>query len=403
MALYAYQAFSKDGKKVKGYVDAPSLQGAREQLTRTGIYPTTITLAPKEGQLSWWSRLFQRSVDAKSKIFFTKQLSVLLKAGIPLLQALDLLVEQTEGKLRTIVIDLKDNIKEGASLADSLSRHPKAFDNTYVQLVRAGEASGRLEFILDRLTNYLEKQQTLAKKIRGALTYPAIQLTVITIVVGILLTFVVPQISQIFEGQGATLPWATRFLMGLSYAIRTYYLIIAFIVIAFFLLYRWWRSTSSGARIIDTIKLKLPIIGYFVRMGAVVQFSRTLSILLEGGVNLSEALTIVSTIVSNRILVDALLTARDNIIKQGKIAQYLEQTKIFPPVAMYLIKTGEESGKLDAMLLTVANYYEDELSERADTLTAQLEPLMLLIMAAIVGFIILSIMRPLVEMGLLAE
>lgn len=403
MALYAYQAFSKDGKKVRGYIDAPSLQGAREQLTRSGIYPTIITLAPKEGQIPWWSRLFQRSIDTKSKIFFTKQLTVLLKSGIPLLQALDLLVEQTEGKMRSIVIDLKDSIKEGSSLADSLSRYPKAFDTTYVQLVRAGEASGRLEFILERLTNYLEKQQLLAKKIRGALTYPAIQLGIITVVVGILLTFVVPKISQIFEGQGATLPWSTRFLMQLSYIIRTYYLVIGAAILIIFALYRWWKSTPAGARIIDTIKLKLPLVGYFVRRGAIVQFSRTLSILIEGGVNLAESLTIVSTIVNNRILVDALLVARDNIIKQGKIAQYLEQTKLFPPVAMYLIKTGEESGKLDAMLLTVANYYEDELSDRADTLTAQLEPLMLLIMAAIVGFIILSIMRPLVEMGLLIE
>lgn len=403
MALYAYQAFSKDGKKIRGQIDAPSLQGAREQLARMGIYPTIITPAPKEGQISWWRQLLQRKVDTKDKIFFTKQLSVLLKSGIPLLQALELLVEQTEGKMRSIVIDLKDNIKEGASLADSLSRYPKTFESTYIQLVRAGEASGRLEFILDRLTLYLERQQALTKKIRGALTYPLIQLGIIIIVVGILLTFVVPQISQIFEGQGTTLPWSTRFLMGLSYTIRTYYIVIIGFTIGLFLLYRWWRSTSSGARIIDTIKLRLPLIGYFVRMGAVVQFSRTLGILIEGGVNLSESLTIVSNIVNNRILVDALMNARDNIIKQGKIAQYLEQTKLFPPVAMYLIKTGEESGKLDTMLQTIAQYYEDELSDRADTLTAQLEPLMLLVMAAIVGFIILSIMRPLVEMGLLAE
>ena len=191
--------------------------------------------------------------------------------------------------------------------------------------------------------------------------------------------------------------------MNLSYIIRTYYFIIIGIIIALIALYRWWRSKPSGARTIDTLKLKLPVIGYFVRMGAIVQFSRTLGILIEGGVNLTESLTIVSNIVNNSILVDALLNARNNIIKQGKIAQYLEQTKLFPPVAMYLIKTGEESGKLDTMLQTVAQYYEDELSDRADTLTAQLEPLMLLIMAGIVGFIILAIMRPLVEMGLLAE
>jgi type II secretory pathway component PulF len=405
MALYAYQAFSKEGKRVSGSIDAPSLQGAREQLARMGMYPTSITSASQEGGsgLSWFQRLLQRKIDAKDKIFFTKQLNVLLRSGIPLLQALELLVEQTEGAMRTVVIELKDSIREGASLADSLNRYPKTFDSTYVQLVRAGEASGKLELILERLTQYLERQQELEKKVRGALRYPMIQLAIISVVIGVLLTFVVPQISQIFEGEGATLPFSTRLLMNLSYVIRTYYYILIGIAVVAFLAYRWWRSTPRGARIIDTIKLKLPIIGYFVRARAIVQFSKTLAVLIEGGVNLAESLSIVSTIVNNRILVDALLNARENIIKQGKIAQYLEQTKLFPPIAMYLIRTGEESGKLDAMLMTVAQYYEDELADRADALTARLEPLMLIVMATVVGFIVLAIMRPLVEMGLLAE
>lgn len=400
MALYFYQAFSKDGKKVTGYVDASTAQGAREQLSKQGLYPISITTsASQEVQGSWWQRIFSRSVPEKQKILFTKQLAILLKSGVPLLQALELLVDQFEGKLHSILIKIRDDIKEGQSLADALKKYPKVFENIYVQLVRAGEASGKLEVILQRLTTFMERREVQRKKIRSALQMPIIQLVVAVLVVTALLTYVVPQMAENFAGMGKELPGVTQFLISISNFITGHYLIILIVLAGMGVGIKYWMGTPAGARAIDNLKLRLPLIKYYSRTNAVVQFSSTLGMLIESGVNLAESLDIVVSIINNRILADTLREARDKIIKQGKISQYLEQTKIFPPIAIYLIRTGEETGQLDFMLLTVAQNYEEELSELTDRLTAVLGPLLLLVMAVVVGFIVIAIALPMVQMG----
>lgn len=403
MALYFYQAFSKDGKKIKGYIDGQSKQNVRDQLVKDGLLPTNIESVVSENATPWYRRIFQRSVSLKDKIFFTKQFGVLLRAGVPLLQSLELLADQTEGRLKSIVISLRDNIKEGKSLALAMQEFPGVFDNIYIQLVKAGEASGKLEVILDRLTDFMTKQEELRSKIRGALMYPAIQLLVVLAVVGILLAFVVPQISSTFEEQKMALPLATRILVAMSQFLINHYLLLFGIIGLIGALFYFWKSTSWGSYTLDRLKLKLPVIGYFTRMGAIVQFCRTLGMLLEGGVNLSESLDIVTQIVDNQVLVQELNQAKENIIKQGKIAQYLKQTGIFPPLAIYLINTGEQSGQLDTMLLSVAKQYESELSEYSDTLSSILSPVMLLVMGGIVGFIVMAIAMPLMQMGEMAE
>ncbi len=399
MALYSYQAYTKDGKRTTGILDAPSQEAVRQQLVRTGMYPSKIELAKSQSEtLPWYKSIFTPSISLKDKILFTKQLAVLLKSGVPLLQAIELLVEQFEGTLRSILISIKDGIKEGKSFADGLSRYPKVFDTIYIQLVRAGEASGKLETILLRLVDYMEKRAALVKKVKAALSYPLMQLGVIVLVVVALVTFVIPKLAETFTSQGNALPLPTRMLMGLSDIFRSYYLLIIGTIICIVFSYRFWSKTPSGARTIDKIKLKIPVIRFFTRMGAVVQFSRTLGLLIESGVNLSESLDIVVKIIDNRILKDALNEARDKIIKQGKITEYLKQTNIFPPIAIYLLKTGEESGQLDFMLLTVAKNYEDDLADFSDNLSAALEPVMLIIMAVVVGFIVLSIVMPMTNM-----
>ncbi len=397
MALYLYQAFSKDGKKVTGTIDAPTLQAAKEQLSKQGIYPISVSLATQEATLPWWRRFFTKNITIKEKILFTRQLAVLLKSGVPLLQALELLIEQFEGSIRSMLITIKDEVKEGISFADALKKYPKAFDNIYVQLVRAGEASGKLEIILERLTSYLERRQEIRKRIRSALTGPIIQLIVAVVVISVLLIFVVPSMAENFATQGKELPISTEILLGLSKIFTQYYIWVLIILVLGYLAYRYWKSTPSGARTIDQIKLKLPIIGYFTRLNAIVQFCYTLGMLLEGGVNLAESLDIVVNIIDNRVLADALREARDKIIKQGKIAQYLKQTNLFPPIAIYLISTGEQSGQLDTMLLTVAKNYEEDLGEYADSLAAKIGPALLILMAVIIGFIIIALMLPMIE------
>lgn len=399
MALFFYQAFSKDGKKITGTIDASSMQAAKEQLSKQGIYPIVVTPSSQEELVPWYKRLFQKNATVKDKILFTKQLAVLLKSGVPLLQALELLIEQFEGPARQMLVNIKDEVKEGSSFADALKKYPKTFDNIYVQLVRAGEASGKLEVILDRLTAYLERRAAIRKRVRAALTGPIIQMVVAVLVVSVLLIKVVPSMAEAFTSQGKALPIPTQILLSISQIFTRYYLVVIILIILLVVGLRWWKSTAAGARIIDQIKLKLPIVRYFTKTNAVIQFSYTLGMLLEGGVNLAESLDIVVNIIDNRILADALREARDKIIKQGKITQYLKQTGLFPPIATYLISTGEQTGQLDAMLLTVAKNYEEDLGEYADSLSAKLGPILLIVMALIVGFIIVSLMLPMIQLG----
>jgi type II secretory pathway component PulF len=403
MALYSYEAFSKDGKRVKGIIDAPSLTSVKEQLAKQGLFPTTIAIATEDAQYNWFKRIFMRTVSVKEKILFTKQLAVLLRSGVPLLQAIELLSEQFEGRLHSILITVKDDIKGGASLANALQRYPKVFDNIYIQLVRAGEASGKLEVILDRLTEYLERREAVAKKISDAMRDPIMQMVIAGGVVVILLTKVVPQMSENFATMGKDLPGSTQFLVALSNFFINHYLLLILLVVSIVGLFSYWRSTASGKRHIDEIKLRLPIVSYLTKTSAVVQFCYTLGILIEGGVNLAEALDIVCNIIDNRVLADTLRAARDKIVRQGKISEYLKQTNIFPPIAIYLISTGEQSGQLDSMLLMVARNYEVELTEAVDSATAKIGPIMLVAMGLIVGFIVMAIATPIMKMNEIAN
>jgi type II secretory pathway component PulF len=400
MALYFYQGFSKEGKRVKGQIDASSISQIKEQLSKRGIFISSIDLVSDiTATMPWYKRLFQKKVTLKDKILFTKQLAVLLKSGIPLMQSLELLMDQFEGQMRSIIISLKDGIKEGQSLADGLKQYPKIFDNIYVQLVRAGEATGKLEVILVRLTTYMERRAEIQKKVRGALSYPMIQLGIVTLVVIFLLNFVVPRLVGIFKKQGSALPGPTQFMLSISDFLQNHYILLGIFFVLIISGFIYIRSQEWGKFYIDKIKLKLPLIKYFTRMSAVVQFSRTLGMLLESGVNLSEALDIVCKIINNRVLAATLIQAKDKIIKEGKITQYLKDTNIFPSIAIYLLRTGEQSGELAQMLLVVAENYEEELSELTDSLAAKIEPIMMIVMAVVVGFIVISIALPITQMG----
>ncbi len=399
MALFFYHAFTKKGKKTKGYIDAPTMANAKQKLSGQGLYPTAISSVKQEARQGWFAQIFARKVSVKEKILFTKQLAVLLKSGVPLLQAVELLIDQFEGKLQSILITVKDNLKEGMSFWQALSEYPKVFNTIYVQLVRAGEARGSLEMILERLTSYIERREEIRKKVRGAMTYPIIQIVVSLTVVVFLLWKVVPAMVQQFMAVGAELPMPTRIVLALSNFIQSYFLFMILFVVLLYFAYRYFQSTAQGAYTIDKIRLKIPLFGYFTRLNALVQFCYTLGILLQGGVNLSESLDIVIKVIDNRVLAEALAKARDKIIKQGRISEYLKQTGMFPPIAIYLIKTGEESGQLDTMLLTVAQNYEEDLKEIADSLVSLIGPILLVVMGVSIGFIVLAIALPMMKLA----
>jgi len=399
MALYFYKALSKDGKKISGYLDASSAESVRSQLTGKGLFPFEIKSSAQGGSgLSFFKSLFEKQVSIKDLIFFTKQLAVLLKSGVPLMQALELLSEQFTGKLRSIIISLKDGIKEGKSLADGLASYPKTFSNIYIQLVKAGEATGKLETILERLTGYLERQEEIQKKVSGAMFLPLLQLGVIVLVVVAIMTLVIPNLQSMLRASGQEMPMATKILLAGSYALTHYYMYIVIVILIIAVSFQYWRSTSQGKHTIDKIILKLPFIKFFARTSAVVQFCNTLGMLLESGVSLSNALDIVCDIIDNSVLVETLKQARDKIIKQGKITPFLKETGIFPPMAIYLINTGEQSGKLDYMLLTVARNYEVELTELTDRITDNIPTIMIFVMAGVVGFIMWAVMGPILGM-----
>jgi len=404
MALYYYHAFSKDGKRQSGQLDAPSEQGVKESLAKRGLFPSQIGLVKgaNTGQ-PWYKRWFEAKVSFKDKIMFTKQLAVLLKSGIPLLHALELLVEQFQGKMRNIIVHLKDGVKEGRSLTDGLNDYPNEFSKIYIQLVRAGEATGNLDLILKRLNVYLDRDEAIRKKVNDALREPLTTLGFIGLVVIGLLTFLVPRLAKIFTSRGGKLPLPTKILMMISNFITQHYLILLGTIILGVILFKRWVKSPKGAYQFDKLKLKIPVLKFFVRITAVVQFSRTLGMLLEGGVRLSEALNVVCDIIDNRVLADSLEKAKDSIIKEGKITQYLKQTGLFPPMAIYLIGTGEESGELAQMLQSVGDNYEEELSDLTSKLSSLIDPIMKLVTALVVGFIVIAMVMPIVGMNKLVS
>ena len=400
MPLYRYDSYDRRGTKSSGTIDALSVAAAKELLRSQGLMPTTIVEASKEGGQSLFGlTLFEKRVEVKTVVLFTKQLSVLLRAAVPLLQAIELLIDQFDGKFKRVLISIKDSIKSGEPLAKELAKYPKIFSNVYVQLVKAGEASGKLELILDRLVSYLERGEETKRKVRKAMRDPLTTLSVAVLVVIGLLTVLVPKLTAMFAKQKAELPSSTKMLIWLSAFLTNNYQVLLGGFVFFVIGFTYWKSTAKGRYQWDACMLTMPLVNYFAKTKAVVEFSKTLGMLMESGVNLSEALDIVCNIVENRVLTVKLNHARDKIIKEGKIARYLSETGIFPKIALYMISTGEQSGKLGAMLMTVGDDYEVELGELSDGLTQKINPVMTMFMAVIVGFIVVSIFMPMMSMG----
>ncbi len=399
MPFYQYDSFNRSGKRITGTIDSSSIESAKKILQGQGLMPFNIEEVVADSVKFDLMSIFERKVDLKTKIVFTKQLSVLLKSGVPLLQALELLVEQFEKKFKRILINIKDGVKAGQTLASQLNKYPKVFSNVYVQLVKAGEATGKLHIILVRLVDYLKRSEDTKRRIKKATSYPLFVLSFSFAVIIALLAFLVPRITDLFSKMGKELPGPTLFLKNLSDFILNNYFFLSFVLISIVLFIVYWKSTPSGKNKLDEFLLKLPLTSYFSKTKAIVQFSQTLGMLLEAGVNLSEALDIVCNIVENTVLVKKLQGAKDKIIKEGKISKYLKETGIFPNIASYMISTGEQSGQLAQMLLTVGLDYEEDLKEITDSLVAKIGPITTIVTGAIIGFIVLAVFLPIVEMG----
>lgn len=408
MPVYEYTALDIKGKTVSGIINAESAGTARQKLRASRNFPVSIkevhdTAAIKTPSSVSITRYFAR-VKPNDISMMTRQLSTLVGAGFPLVSALDTLIPQTRSQVfKKILSKIKDSIVEGNSFARSLSLYPGTFSSLYINMVSAGESSGALEIVLERLADITEKQQALKHRIRSALAYPILMSCIGALVLFLLLTFIVPSITTIFEDMNQTLPAPTLFLIGMSNFFKIYWWII-FIVIGLILItLRMMKNTVKGHYFFDKIKLLLPGFGILTKKLAVARFARTLGSLLENGISMLPALGIVKNIVENVLIADIIEEASQEVGKGQGLGSSLAESKIFPDLSIQMIQVGEQSGELEAMLDKIATVFENEVETSVMSMTSLLEPVMILIMGIIVGFIVLSICLPIFEMNQLVR
>ncbi|MGW8286912.1 MAG: type II secretion system inner membrane protein GspF [Desulfobulbales bacterium] len=404
MPVYEYTALDRTGKSVAGIIDADSNVAARQKLRAAGKYPVEVkesTLKAKSkspGTLSLAS-VFNR-VKPDDIHGLTRQLATLLNAGIPLLGALDALMEQTTNPpLKKIIAQIKESVNEGNSLTVSLTKHPRLFSNIYINMVRAGEASGSLDVVLERLAEFGEHQQILKGRFQAALVYPIFMAIIGTGVLFFLLSFVVPNLTRIFTEMKQVLPLPTRLLIWFSGILQVYWWAIILLIVAIIFGIKQFIKTPRGRYIWDSLKLRFPVIGQINRKIALSRFGRTLGSLLQSGVPLITSLQIVRNIVNNVLIGDVIDDAMEDIQAGKSLHLALSRSLWFPPVFRQMVAVGEQSGDLEKMLQKIADAYEREVETRITGMTALIEPIMILLMAVVVGFIVISILLPIFEMN----
>jgi general secretion pathway protein F len=406
MPVYEYTALDTSGKSLNGIIDADSAMAARQRLRGSGMFPVQVqeaasVSAPRgvpSGPVSV-SGLFKRVKPGEVSVM-TRQLSILLAAGVPLVGALDALGSQIANQLlKKIVAQIKEAVNEGNSLAFSLSQHPRLFSSIYVNMVRAGEASGALDLVLGRLAEYGEHQHALRGRFQAALAYPVFMFFIGSLVLFFLITFVVPNITQIFSEMHQTLPLPTVILIAVSGFLKSFWWVLVLAGVGVFIGVKQFLNTSKGHYIWDKIKLKTPVLGSINQKMALARFARTLGTLLESGVPLLSALDIVRNIVNNILIARDIDNASEEIEAGRSLAVPLGRSPWFPSIAVQMISVGEQSGELEAMLNKIAESYERDIESQVMAMTSMLEPVMILVMGLAVGFIVISILLPIFEMN----
>lgn len=407
MPVYDYKGLTPSGEAKAGIVDADSPREARIKLRGQNVLVTDITAREasvrrdKEGAPGKPIFQFKRALKGRKDVpTYTRQLATLLKAGIPLAQALSALIEQCQtDDLEACFRDIRERITGGLSFAEALAYHPAYFDDLFVNMVKAGEAAGNLDGVLNRLAEYLQRQAQIRNKVAAALAYPMVMMVIGVVIVIILMTFVVPKIMQVVEQSKQTLPLMTRILRAGSQFFANWWLALVGAILGLALLHRALMRKKEYRYGVDKFKLRVPIIGDLVRKAAVSRFAVSTSTLLKSGVPVLEALVIVKDIVGNEVMARVLDTVHDRIIEGTDIATPIKKSGVFPPVVGYMIAVGEQSGQLEEMLDRVAEAYDEEVEVTTEKVTSLLEPILIVFMAAVVGFIVLSIMQPILKIS----
>lgn len=406
MAIFEYKGVGPDGKQAKGTVEADSSRTARQKLKGRGIYTTDLkerSLDSRAGSGARSSSGGQTTVKLKSLTLMIRQLSTMVKARIPLDDALSAIVDQTDDpKLKSIMSQVNSSVNEGKSLADACALYPKVFTPIFVSMIRVGEASGKLDLVLVRLANFSESQMEMRNKILGALAYPAFMMVAGTAITIFLFAFAVPKITEVFAGSNMALPPLTVVMLAISDFMAAHWLLVVLAMFGSVSFFKWYTSTAAGRAWWDALSLRLPAYGKFRRMIAVSRFARTLSTLLGSGVQLLDAIDIVKEVVDNTVIKRALEQSRESISEGHSIAGPLKASGEFPPMLTHMIAVGEKTGELEEMLNVVSDAYDSQVDNAIKAMTRLLEPLMIALMGGIIGLVALSIFMPLLELNNLA-
>ena len=399
MPKFTWTGRSKDGKTHKGNMEAASEGAVTASLRRQGIQATKVKGA---GGLNTEINIsfLQPKITTKDIVVFTRQFATMIDAGLPLVQCLDILSNQQPNKtFKEVLLKVKSDVESGSTFADALRMHPKAFNELYVNLVAAGEVGGILDTILNRLAAYIEKALKLKKKVKSAMTYPATIVGIAVVVIAVILIFVIPAFEQIFTDFGGALPAPTQIVINLSNLIQNYILIILVLLFLAVFIFKKIYASDKGRRTLDRWALQLPVFGMLIRKVAVARFARTMATMISSGVPILDGLDIVARTAGNRTVEDAIKQVRISISEGRTIAEPLKESGVFPPMVCQMIEVGEQAGALDTMLSKIADFYDDEVDDSVNNLTAMMEPLLMLFLGVTVGGLVIAMYLPIFQLA----
>jgi type IV pilus assembly protein PilC len=394
MPVFVWEGKLANGNIKRGEIEADSKASVQLLLKRQKILPTRIKSKPKQ------ITLFEQKIKTKEIVIFTRQFSTMINAGLPLVQCLDILSsQQPNPTFKKILSQIKSDVEGGSTFADALGKHPKVFDSLFVNLVAAGEIGGVLDTVLLRLAVYMEKAEALKAKVKSAMTYPIIVLCVAFGVVAVLMIFVIPTFKDMFEQFGSALPAPTQMVVDLSFFFRHYWHVMFGSIIAFIVAFKWIGKQEKGRYYIDNTALKLPIFGPLIKKVAVAKFTRTLGTMISSGVPIMDGLDITSRTAGNVIIEKAIKAVRSAISEGQSMAEPLAQSGVFPGMVVQMISVGEATGAMDQMLSKIADFYDDEVDAAVETLTSSLEPMLMVFLGGIIGFVVVAMYLPIFKMA----
>jgi len=398
MPVYVWKGKNSFGEKRKGEVEAPDQAGALAQLKRLRISEPIVKEKPKDllANISF----FKPKVSGKDIVIFTRQLSTMINAGLPLVQGLEILEKQQENPtFKKALGEIRSDVEAGSTLADSMRKRPKIFDNLFTNMIEAGETGGILDTILTRLAAFMEKSMALKKKIKGAMTYPTVCLGISILILIVILVFVVPVFKSMFEGFGHSLPLPTQIVVNLSNFFKSNFIYVFIFIFFIIFVIKKTYTTESGRKFFDRSILKAPVFGILMRKVAVAKFTRTLSTMLSAGVPILEALQVVAKTSGNKIIEQAVFRVGDSIAEGRPIAEPLEESGVFPNMVVQMINVGESVGALDAMLEKIADFYDEEVDQAVENLTAMIEPFMMVFLGGMIGGIVVAMYLPIFKLS----